>query len=61
VWTAHVQMRIYEVIHHWFIYKEKEGRNARKRKHKLPCFSSKCTNIFVLLDISESQYGLEEY
>jgi hypothetical protein len=30
VWTAHVQMRIYEVIHHWFIYKEKEGRNIRK-------------------------------
>ena len=28
--TADVQMRIYEVIHHWFIYKEKEGRHIRK-------------------------------
>jgi len=23
-------MRIYEVIYHWFVYKEKEGRHIRK-------------------------------
>ena len=24
VWTAHVQMRIYEEIHRWFVYKAKK-------------------------------------
>jgi hypothetical protein len=29
VWTGNVSMRIFEVIHHWFVYKAKEGRHIR--------------------------------